>query len=1290
MVDKYTNFAKKYASPAQYKHALEILLPTSPIYNYLEGRIPNPAYSYMKIAEITEAEEREKINTEIGQRRTRLGAKIDQVTQDVNREVLVNSDLEMLYGNIIDWTTDDETRRQCEEKLLQHAYDTLNVLEPSKKREKRERVQSLARGLVILKHPFALAWKIVLEWTDVENIESMDGGLLREFIEFYPDNGLSKVLQGYLESDISPFPKPSNIPEEAEEAKDELTSMTSEDRIVLMTECLDDGSNSVLANRLMGEYFSSVGEYESAAAVARQGQKQIGVESRISGLKFSNNMDAINIILATALVQYQAPRHHPEAISLFEAILLRKPTQISALIGVGLILEEQEDYGGASDYLERALERSLDPRIKAEAAWCKALRDGYKTGILELEACLCEMEGSDAKIRTLRAQTLYRIGVCLWEQNTSKTMRKDRNGAYARFISALQADLNFAPAYTSLGIYYADYAKDKKRARKCFQKAFELSASEVNAAERLAISFANSKDWDLVEAVAERVIESGKVKPSPGSKRKGASWPFAALGVVHLNKQDYNKSVLSFQSALRSSPDDYHCWVGLGESYHNSGRHIAATRAFEQAQKLLGIIGSENARSGWFCQYMLANVKRELGDFAAAIQGYREVLKFRPAEFGVSIALLQTLIESAQQNIQLGCFGRAANVAVDAVFIAKEIARHHGDAFNLWKAIGDACSIFSWVQAYVEDFPIKDVQEVLESGIRLEEYDLLADFDGVGTEFLKGNFVGLGNASIIKFVLYAAILAYKRSIHVCINDIHARAVAWYNLGWAEYRAHVCIPEEARLSSKKKSLKFLTSSVQCFKRAIEMEAGNSDFWNALGIATAELNPQVSQHSFVRSLYLDERSARVWTNLGTLYLLQNDYELANQAFARAQSADPDYAHAWVGQGMLATYLGENKEAYTLFTHAFEIADSSSAVTMREYGLSAFNYLQNSTPLTDVLNIIQPRLALQQLCCQKPAVLAFEHILFLFAERIGDFSPALESLETICSALEAEYERSESSTALSRFSQAKAELSRAQLAVRDFTAAVESAEIALDLSADEDLQHKGRKKLRLSAHLTSGLAHFHLGSVDTAIQMFRNALEETQGAPDIVCLLVKVLWAKGGIDERTVARDQLSDCIKKFPGHFGTTILLGLIFVLDNDQSGLQTIHTDLESLRTSDSLSLQQQSQLTQLLDAIATITYADNHNGETLSATSEALTGVMLAPSRPHSWARLADTSAEVYPAEMAVLTTLKAVPPGGSLAADDLCRAYAGTERFVDAQRAVMFAPWVARGWEALSRSCRG
>lgn len=1281
VLDKYIGDAKKYGSRTQLKHSLEVYLPTGSIYHYLEGRIPQPAHTYAKIADIVEAEEKEKINTEIGQRRTRLGARIDQVTAEVKREVLEGSQLEELYGAIIDWTHDDEVRRQYEEKLLQRAYDTLITLHAPQKRAKREQVTNLAQGLVILKHPFLLAWKIKLEWNDVEEVSDLDADLLREFLSLFPEEGLSKVLRGYLESDISPFPKAKAPAEGEAEEDDESGPAYAEDRLILMSEGMEDSWSSILAHRLMGQYYLNLGENESAASTARQGLNRISIESNMSGLPLQHSRNAISIVLATALVQFQAPRHHPEAMEIFEDILRRKATETSALIGIGLILEEQDNYNEAVEFFGRALKWSSEPRIKAEAAWCKALNGDNESSLCELEACLSEMEGSDTRTKSLRSQTLYRIGMCMWNQDTSTAARKGRTGAYARFLASLQADFNFAPAYTSLGIYYADYGKDKKRARKCFQKAFELSSSEVEAAERLAKSFAKSGEWDLVEVVSQRVIESGKAKPAPGSKKKGFSWPFAALGVVQLNNQEYAKSIVSFQSALRTAPANYYCWVGLGESYQNSGRYIAATKAFEQAQELEASSEDDSIKDNWFSKYMLANVRRELGEYDTAIAGYREVLQLRSAEFGVSIALLQSLVEGAWHHIELGFYGRAADGAREAISLAQDISERRNDAFNLWKAVGDACSVFTYVQAYTPRLPVQALQSLFEASIDHSVYDLLADIDGIGKTALQTFRQETDDVtSSLIFSVKAAVLAQKRAIHACANDVHARAVAWYNLGWTEHRAHVSGIEETQARSKKRPLKHLKASVQAFKRAIELEAGNAEFWNSLGIVTTDLNPKVSQHSFVRSLYLNDKNARVWTNLGTLYLVQDDFQLANEAFARAQSCDPDYAQAWLGQGLLAGQLADQNEAHNLFTHAFEIADSSSTMIKRQYAMCTFDHVISS-PSTSSTNNLQPLFALHQLRCQVSSDMAFQHLSSLFAERISDFADAVSSLDLLTSSLEAEYETSESLVTLMRFAQAKADLARARLAERDFATVAEDAETALSLSEDEELDKKARQRVRLSAHMTAGLAYYYQGTMDQAISMFRSALEETQDNPDIICLLAQVLWAKGGEEERNVAREQLFDCVGNHHGHVGAITLLGVVAVLDDDKDTIEAVKDDLQSLRTRDDLNEYQHSKVAKLLTAIATLYPEEEQDSLEMG---EATTSVMLAPSKPHGWSQLAGLSEESFPADMAVLTGTKAAPPRGTLRAVDLAKAYAGTKRLGDAQRAVVLAPWTTHAWEGL------
>jgi superkiller protein 3 len=106
------------------------------------------------------------------------------------------------------------------------------VLPKEGKLGQRIKVETWARGLVILKYPFELAWKIVVEWKDCESIGARslchdcsiilislgdhDVNLLREYIRFFPENGLTLTLKAYLDSPLSPFPVEIDNPEDSE------------------------------------------------------------------------------------------------------------------------------------------------------------------------------------------------------------------------------------------------------------------------------------------------------------------------------------------------------------------------------------------------------------------------------------------------------------------------------------------------------------------------------------------------------------------------------------------------------------------------------------------------------------------------------------------------------------------------------------------------------------------------------------------------------------------------------------------------------------------------------------------------------------------------------------------------------------------------------------------------------------------------------------------------------------------------------------------------------------------
>lgn len=576
----------------------------------------------------------------------------------------------------------------------------------------------------------------------------------------------------------------------------------------------------------------------------------------MSTLTSTSAQKAVSLNLATALVYYQAPRNQGEAKALFDKILSQDPTSTPALIGSGLILEEREEYAEAAVFLRRALSRNpTDLRVKSEAAWCAALQGETEYALEELKECMQMLGKHTSKTHELRAQCLYRIGMCIWNLDGSVAARKDRKGSYTYFIDSLKANSNYAPAFSALGIYYADYGKDKRRARKCFQKAFELSTSEVEAAERLARSFANRSEWDLVEAVARRVVDSGRTKRAPGSRKKALSWPHSAIGVVELSKQEYASSIISFQSALRINPGDYHSWVGLGEGYHNSGRYVSAMRAFEQAEKFEKQLGIDT----WFAHYMSANVRRELGDFEEAIKEYNTVLHVRQHEYGVLVALMQTLVDFAWRSVHLGFLGRGVELAASAIEVASRLPDGKVDSFNVWKALGDACAVFSSVQSSANKFPIARIGSLLSSGTELEDLLILGEDDGLDAGDLSAILPAKSkDAERINVVtcLATTILSFKRAILSSKSDVHARAVAWYNLGWAENTAYLYFVA-AKASDSTKIAKYRKAAIRCFKHAIELEAGNSEFWNALGVMTIQVSPRVSQHSFVRSLFLNDK-------------------------------------------------------------------------------------------------------------------------------------------------------------------------------------------------------------------------------------------------------------------------------------------------------------------------------------------------------------------------------------------------------------------------------------------------
>lgn len=239
----------------------------------------------------------------------------------------------------------------------------------------------------------------------------------------------------------------------------------------------------------------------------------------------------------------------------------------------------------------------------------------------------------------------------------------------------------------------------------------------------------------------------------------------------------------------------------------------------------------------------------------------------------------------------------------------------------------------------------------------------------------------------------------------------------------------------------------------------------------------------------------------------------------------------------------------------------------------------HLQFSVASSSLLGPIFALQKLEQQISSEPVALRLRA---LFSERVRDFIPAATRLEVVCNAVERRYEDTESEEDLIQYAQANADLARSRLGLKEYKTAVENANLALDLSGEMQVL----ERCRLSAHLTAGLANYYLGAMDESLGMFKAALNESADNPDVVCLLAQVLWAKGGEEERDVAREQLFACIERHPDHLQSILLLGTIGVLDNNEDVVEAVLDDLQVVRGREGLDRVARHKVDQLLSSIA--------------------------------------------------------------------------------------------------------
>ncbi|KAJ6593707.1 TPR-like protein [Mycena capillaripes] len=1278
---------------------LSLLLPDSPVYAVLSTLpIPDhtnpsatPAYHTQvaihnnlpvleEIIRIVEHDEEDAYTKEVAKRRTRLGAASpEQLRKEVGVEIWGPSQLPKLYDDVLNHpNTPDDLRRATDAKLLRYKHRYLCALPPTgdRKAAVSGEVEGLVAGAITLGIPDELAWMLCLDGQDCIDSDRYDLPLLRQFMDLFPTLPLTSLLTAYfLYMDI-----PLVEDEDAEETPKPPIEQNG-DPFDTMLDVYPSISDSIIATQIIAGVYLQECDYQNAIVVAENGLTLLGRVEAERGKMFPDTRIGFKVVLATSLVHLFPPKHHARALSVIDEVLSQAPNNTSSLMGRAYILQSDKRWDDAAELFARVSDLLPDDlqlgiRAKEELAWCQSQSGALQAGIQGLEdalAVLTEVEDADVEC----ARCLWRIGKSYWDIGDEK-----REEAYRYFIISLKRNPSYAPAFTSLGIYYSEFVipRDPTRASKCFQKAFELDAREGDAARRLADGFADEREWDLVEVVARRTIE-GEGGLDAGLKSEGAgrflptnAWAWKAVGVVELvRSRKLPPAIQAFQITLRAEPDDQVSWLRLGEAYSRAGRHAAAIKALARAQEL--------DPEDWMCSFFLGDVQRQVGQYQDAADAFQSILAHRPSEVGVLVSLGQTYLDLGRSEFTDGFVARAEQSFITSVRIAlRTMEASPGFRSVSWKTAADAIFFLSRRSTFIDEDGVRaallDVVSLLPQGPG-EQLGGIVSTPIVNDESTLGS----------RKALEIAAAAYDYRITLGSSEGVARGSAWFDLGMSLQ----CLATKQLSTEIRQRME--TKAGECLRAAIREDPGNDAYWIALGDASFLSQAKTAQHAYIKALEIDSKNAVTWTNLGLLYLHQKDLELANQALFRAQTLDPEYTLAWAGQALVATANGHHSDSTTLFEHAVTLPSAVPEADL-EFASRTFTRLADkphaSTPAVDEL--LPAFFVLDRYCRGRPNDACALHLFALVCESLGQTEFAVELIGRAIALLEAEYEENEDSTVERHFTIANSNLARLRLSLKDYEGAIESFESALGLLA-EDAKGDEINAMRAQAQFGMGLANFKLGDLEAALGLFEAALE-TAGENLVVrghvtVLLAQTMWAIGTDEFKETAKAQLLDCIAADSENLAAINALAGMGILTDDDGLVDAALADLLALPLDRRLELDPQRDVNYLL----TKHHIGQENAEKALAVAQG--AVFAEPVRSDARNQLATLSIQGgnHSSALALLSasshdsdTLDTAR--ASLALQAVTESLNGDESKIakrQAQKAVFLSPWEVRNWEALA-----
>ncbi|RLV89716.1 Superkiller protein 3 [Spathaspora sp. JA1] len=1152
---------------------LKSIIPGSELGELIGSQLrTSPEVNVRNLLDFKKAQLDKQVQTRLSKERVKFGRNLTveqkSTLDSIAWEYYKDGQLTNLYQVFLNICNDDELRVKYQDDFLKYRYDILKIC--PEKTELFTEIKQTIEDMILVNTTSLFCWNLYFDWCDIKTIFELDEDKIIGYLRIFQNQGLGLILFAFVMSEISPYNKEKIIegisykkkPEKKREKLDEedIAELQGDepdedfsqyflppDEILgYILEGYSKAKDSILANRIIVNYYIHLREYDTASERCRDGIKLLAEVQRSFGIDLSNTKEDFLCSLAIVYTYYEAPKNFNRALQLYDKILETNEGNIKAKVGRGLIFAEQGDLPQAKLILEQVLQQHPDnSEAELEYNWCLINLGQFEQGKLGLEKFIGKVTGTDLYSGEIRAKAQWRIAKGYYMQG--ETDKENINQCYAHLIQSLKDSESFAPSYTLLGVLFHDYYRDSEKAQKCFFKAFDLDVNEIVSAKYLVENATANNEWDVALVLAKRVInnESSRRLVLRPAADQDNSWPYRVLGCGALNIQDDAKAVEYFQNALRINAQDFQCWIGLGEAYYNCGRFDAAAKVFLHAIDMKEDIP-------WTVKYLLGVVTCEMKEFDQGLTYLYEALASQPEEQCIITAIYEAHLENTGKYIQAGFFGRAIDSSLQGFEFIKKSILNNLNSPKIWKSLGDCLNVFLKIQSYIEKVPMDEIVEIFKH-ISVDDITVDAALDD---SISLTNAIELFKTKKVESLAILNILCCKAGVKYLPSsgNKYLRSTALYNLALALLQGYQINQQDS----------LRQCSITLFKKAIQLENNNANYWLGLGNAYFYNNPQISQHCYIKATTLEVKDGGIWINLATLFLKYGDLELSQHAYLRAQSVAHQDSQAWLGQAIAFEILGDKTKAYNYYSHAFTLSKGKLAVAQFLYGLSVINKRvgQGFDPrdVETAQEFGTSNQAMQQYLKYKPNDEDALAIALTIAERCKDFEMAIKLGDQLCTILEAKYQETEQESVLENFSLIKSQIARVHLGLGDYTNSLECAQMALQLIEGQD----ANSKIVLSCHITIGLSYFFNNEFELAIQELKLILTQSTSSPRIVTLIAQILYAHGTEESKQASIDQLFANIEENGSSLLVVLTLGAISLVENYQEYLEPIKEELQGL------------------------------------------------------------------------------------------------------------------------------